>query len=391
MAGLPEHGHEPVMVEEVLRLLGLGGGEQQPVAAEPGDGRRAGGAGGQRIYMDCTVGRGGHAVRMAQALAKYPPPGAMLVALDVDPDNLKYARRRIAEVLGAAESSSQERTSSGPGEPAERTIDDTAVNSEVAMAGRGNGGVELRTFHANFGEAGDVLDALRVPPGVGLSGLLADFGVSTNQLLEPGHGLSFNAELPLDMRLDPRIKERAADIVAHWEEKDLASILHEYAQERYAWRIARKIVQTRIAEPILTTGQLARLVRSVVPPARHKAGQIDPATRTFQALRMAVNSELERIEDLLEAVPALMQAGGRAVFISFHSGEDRLIKNAVRAWEEAGIAAALTKKPLEPGDEEMSRNPRSRSAKVRAVAWKVPPNSPKVPPGRDARPAGRSS
>jgi 16S rRNA (cytosine1402-N4)-methyltransferase len=388
MVGLPEHGHEPVMVEEVLRLLGL---EDK----DPGRADAMGPSGvsedreGKPIYMDCTVGRGGHAVRMAQALAKTRAGGAMLVALDVDPDNLKYARRRIAESLGrnvSLEGDGEEHPVSS-GEAGGSNVDEPAARPVQAIGG----GVELRTFHANFGEAGDVLDALGVPPGVGLSGLLADFGVSTNQLLEPRHGLSFNAELPLDMRLDPRIKERAADIVAHWDEKDLATILHEYAQERYAWRIARKIVQTRASEPILTTGQLARLVRSVVPPARHKAGQIDPATRTFQALRMAVNSELERIEDLLDAVPALMQAGGRAVFISFHSGEDRLIKNAVRAWEEAGIAAALTKKPLEPGDEEMSRNPRSRSAKVRAVVWKVPPSSPNVPPGRDARPAGRRS
>jgi 16S rRNA (cytosine1402-N4)-methyltransferase len=340
MVGLPEHGHEPVMVAEVLGLLGL-----------EGDGARTAGLGrkgGRRIFMDCTVGRGGHALRIAQALAA-SPEGGTLVALDVDPENLKYARKRIREALGG-------------GTPEEDT----------KLAG---GKVELRTFHANFGEAGDVLDALGLPAGEGVDGLLADFGVSTNQLLDAKHGLSFNAELPLDMRLDPRIKESAADIVRAWDEEDLAGILHEYAQERFARRIARKIVQTRASEPILTTGQLARLVRSVVPPSRHKAGGagIDPATRTFQALRMAVNNELEVIEDLLHAVPVLMGQGGRAVFISFHSGEDRLVKQAVREWEEAGSAASLTKKPLEPGEEEQNRNPRSRSAKVRAVEWKAPP------------------
>jgi 16S rRNA (cytosine1402-N4)-methyltransferase len=339
MVGLPEHGHEPVMVEEVLNMLGL----DQPLSGPR-----------KRLYMDCTLGRGGHSVKIAQRLAG-SESGGTLIALDVDPANLKYARKRIEEALG--KSGSEE---------------------GVPLAG---GKVELRTFHANFAEAGDVLDAMGLPKDQGVDGLLADFGVSTNQLLETRHGLSFNADLALDMRLDPRIKESAADIVARWDEKELADILHEYAQERFAWRIARKIVQTRTSEPILTTGQLARLVRSVVPPQRHS--QIDPATRTFQALRMAVNSELERLEDLLDAVPALMAPNGRAVFISFHSGEDRLVKQAIRNWEEQGLAQSLSKKPLEPADEEMNRNPRSRSAKLRGILWKGrPATSPRMEGGK---------
>jgi 16S rRNA (cytosine1402-N4)-methyltransferase len=172
------------------------------------------------------------------------------------------------------------------------------------------------------------------------------------------------------MRLDPRIKKRASDLLAEWDEKQIAGILNDYAQERFAWKIARKIVQTRAAEPILTTGQLARIVRSVIPPQLARKSHIDPATRTFQALRMAVNAELESLEDLLAAVPELMNPQGRAAFISFHSGEDRLVKQAVRAWEESGAAEALTRKPLEPAEDEMNRNPRSRSAKVRAIVWK---------------------
>ena len=170
------------------------------------------------------------------------------------------------------------------------------------------------------------------------------------------------------MRLDPRIKETAADIVATWDEKQIADVLYEYAQERFSFRIARKIIQARASEPILTTGQLARLVRSVVPS---KYGQIDPATRTFQALRMAVNSELESLESLLDVVPELMLGEGRSVFISFHSGEDRLVKQASRQWEQDGLCELLLKKPAEPTDEEMSRNPRSRSAKLRAAMWKT--------------------
>jgi len=309
MLGLPEHGHEPVMLQEVLQ--GLLNAEATPSA---------------RVVMDCTVGRGGHASHIARQLAQ--SGGGTLVCLDVDPENLKYARYRIEESLADQKDK-----------------------------------VQLRTFQANFGEAEDVLAELNLP---GVEGLLADFGVSTNQLLDAKHGLSFNAELPLDMRLDPRIKKKAADLLAELDEKALADILHEYAQERFAWKIARKITLTRTTEPIKTTGQLARLVRSVVPP---KWGQIDPATRTFQALRMAVNQELEAIEQLLDAVPGMMNPGGAAVFLSFHSGEDRLVKQAIRGWEEQQIAKAQTKKPLEPSEGEMQRNPRSRSAKLRGVTF----------------------
>jgi 16S rRNA (cytosine1402-N4)-methyltransferase len=300
MLGMPEHGHEPVMVGEVLAAL-------EPAAGE--------------VVMDCTAGRGGHALEIAKRLS----PGGMLIALDVDPENLKYSRRRLEEAAIAK--------------------------------------VQVRTFHANFGEAVDVLEALGIS---GVDGLLADFGVSTNQLLDAKHGLSFNAEAPLDMRLDPRVKKKAADLLAEWDEKQIADALFEYAQERFSYKIARKIVQTRATEPILTTGQLARLVRSVVPA---KWGQIDPATRTFQALRMAVNAELDVLQDFLASVPQLLKPGSRASFISFHSGEDRLVKQAVKGWEEAGLCEPLTKKPLEPSELEMGRNPRSRSAKLRSVRW----------------------
>jgi 16S rRNA (cytosine1402-N4)-methyltransferase len=309
MNGLPEHGHEPVMVAEVLEALALPASSPQ-----------------SRIVMDCTLGRGGHSLAIAQLLGQ--SGGGTLIGLDVDPENLAFARKRIESQIPAS--------------------------------------VELRTFHADFSEADDVLEALNLE---GVDGLLADFGVSTNQLLDRKHGLSFNADLPLDMRLDPRTDKNAADLVREWSDKDLARIFQDYAQERFAWRIARKIIQTRATEPILTTGQLARLVRSVVPPSRHKGTTIDPATRTFQALRMAVNSELESIEDLLASVPNMMNTGGRAVFISFHSGEDRLVKQATRQWESEGWCDLLNKKPLEPGEKEQNSNPRSRSAKLRAVVF----------------------
>ncbi len=309
MIASPEHGHEPVMVEEVLHALALDDhAENKP-----------------RIIMDCTAGRGGHASRIAAAMSRLG--GGTLIALDVDPENLKYTRQR----------------------------------TEAAQLPPHLAAVELRTFHANFAEAADVLSELNI---AGLDALLADFGVSTNQLLDSRHGLSFNTDLPLDMRLDPRIKKKASDLVAQWDEKQLATTLLLYAQEKYAWRIARKIIQTRAAEPILTTGQLARLVRSVVPA---KWGQIDPATRTFQALRMAVNSEVESIAGLLESMPGMMNPGGRAALLSFHSGEDRLVKQALKKWEETGVAQPLTKKPLEPSESEMQINPRSRAAALPEV------------------------
>ena len=305
MLDLPEQGHDPVMMAEVLTHLVL----------RPG-----------MTVMDATVGRGGHSAKILEKIAGSEANPGTLLALDVDPENLKYARQRLESL-------------------------------QIPH-------VHVRTFHANFGEAPDVLDHLQLP---GVDALLADFGVSSNQILDTKHGLSFTGESKLDMRLDPRIKLKASDLLAQWDEKQIADALFNYAQERFSFRIARKIVQTRATEPIQTTAQLARLVRSVVP---QKWGQIDPATRTFQALRMAVNSEMEAMQDLLNAVPKMMNHEGRAVFLTFHSGEDRQVKLATREWESQGQCEVLTKKPLEPTDVEVHRNPRSRSAKLRAVAWK---------------------
>ena len=303
---LPEHGHEPVMLGEVLEHLVL----------KPG-----------AVVADCTVGRGGHGVEIAKRIL----PGGKLLALDVDPDNLKYAKERIQN--------SEFRTQNEEG---------------------------LRFFQANFAEAEDAVRAagLDFPA---LDGLLADLGVSTNQLLEARHGMSFTADGPLDMRMDPRIKKTAGDLLAELEESAIAHLLHDYAQERFAWKIARKIVQTRATLPIRSTEQLARLVRSVVPA---KWGQIDPATRTFQALRMAVNAEVESLEELLATIPEMMKPGGRVVIISFHSGEDRLVKHAMKEWDNEGWCQVITKKPLEASDAEAHRNPRARSAKMRVAEFK---------------------
>ena len=297
---MPPHGHEPVLLHEALDLL-----DPQP---------------GQ-VAVDCTLGRGGHALAIAERLG----PDGLLIGIDQDPDNLAYAEQRLA-----------------------------------------NAGCQLHLVHANFGELARVLGEANVG-GVDL--LLADLGVSTNQLLDGEHGLSFaDAEAPLDMRLDPRLRLTAADIVNRWDAKRIADTLFQHAQERLSRRIARKIIETRGRAPIRTVGELADLVRRCVPRPKGRRGHaIDPATRTFMALRMAVNGEPDALGKLLDALPIALNPGGRAAIISFHSGEDRLVKHRLRELDSFGTLALLTKRPVVPGDAEERDNPRSRSAKLRAA------------------------
>jgi len=298
---LPEAGHEPVLVEEVLRLLA-------PVAGE--------------TFVDCTLGRGGHSREIARKLGK----SGLLIGLDVDPRNLEYAAGRLK---GA--------------------------------------GCQVRFFHAGFSELSDVLKEVGIPS---VDGILADLGVSTNQLFDPAYGLSFDVAAPLDMRLDPRIEKTAADLVNRLPEGELANVLYELAQERYSRRIARKIGEARRLSPILTTDRLAGIVRGAIPRRPGPRPAIDPATRTFMALRMAVNRETENLEKLLEVGPRSLKAGGRMAVISFQSTEDRLVKQAFAALSQAGFVEAVTKKPSAPTEGEIERNPRSRSARLRVVLRK---------------------
>ena len=173
--------------------------------------------------------------------------------------------------------------------------------------------------------------------------------------------------MPLDMRIDPRVEKTAADLVNTMREDDLANVLYELAQEHYSRRIARKIADARRVSPINTTDRLADLVRSAIPKRGGAPEKIDPATRTFMALRMAVNREVENLEALLERAPQRLKPGGRLAAISFHSTEDRLVKQAFRSAEQTGLLAILTKRPLSPTDDELARNPRSRSAKLRVA------------------------
>src|SRR6201995_3227183 len=195
-----------------------------------------------------------------------------------------------------------------------------------------------------------------------LDGLLADFGVSSLQLDEAHRGFSFRADGPLDMRMDPRSDLTAEQVVNQADEEELANLIYEFGEERRSRRIARAIVRAR---PITTTAELARVVSAAAPSM--KGDKIHPATRTFQALRIRVNNELGEIQSLLKSAGSLLKPGGRLVLISFHSLEDRLVKDALRDGAKAGRFELLTKKPVVATEQESLRNPRSRSAKLRAA------------------------
>jgi 16S rRNA (cytosine1402-N4)-methyltransferase len=272
-----------------------------------------------KVFVDCTTGRAGHAAAVASKLGQ----NGLLIGLDADPGNLEFARARLS-----------------------------------------NTPCQVRLFHANFAELEDVLREVKVDQ---VDGILADLGISTNQLFDEQYGLSFSQDMPLDMRLDPRITETAANLVNHLRENDLANVLYELAQERYSRRIARKIVEARRTSPITSTERLAELVRSAIPTRGGAPERIDPATRTFMALRMKVNHELENLDALLKQAPKFLRSGGRIGIVSFHSMEDRLVKQAFRSAEQTGQLKIITKKPITPTETEEAANPRSRSAKLRVA------------------------
>jgi len=199
-----------------------------------------------------------------------------------------------------------------------------------------------------------------------IDGILADLGVSSLQLGDPGRGFSFQAEGPLDMRMNPMSGETAEQVVNHIDERELADVIYEFGEERRSRRIARAIVRSR---PIRTTTQLVEVVSAAARPMnwKHERIRIHPATRTFQALRIFVNRELDDLKALLEAAPRVLKPGGRLVVISFHSLEDRIVKDALRDGAKQGWYQVLTKKPMTAAEEEIDRNPRSRSAKMRAA------------------------
>jgi 16S rRNA (cytosine1402-N4)-methyltransferase len=270
------------------------------------------------VICDATLGLAGHSSEIAKRLGGR----GRLIAFDRDPEAMEAAKARLEEV----------RAELGDEMP------------EVVLEPRA------------FSEASSVIE-----PG-SLDGLLADFGVSSLQLDEAHRGFSFRSDGPLDMRMDTRTGETAEQVVNQADENDLANLIYEFGEERRSRRIARAIVRAR---PITTTAELARIVSAEAPPM--KGEKIHPATRTFQALRIRVNNELGEIQSLLKSAGSLLKPGGRLVLISFHSLEDRLVKDAFREAGRAKVFEVLTKKPIVADEQEQMRNPRSRSAKMRAA------------------------
>ena len=302
--------HTPVMLQEVIHYLAC---------------RRGG------TYVDCTVGLGGH----SEAVLREIGPDGLLIGLDRDDHALLLARERLTS------------------------------------------GRRIKLFHENYKNLPIVLNNLHISE---VDGILLDLGVSSLQLMSPQRGFSFATEGPLDMRMDTTQKLAAADLVAQLSKQELAEIFLEYGEERKARRIAHRICEERAVEPITTTGRLARIVRSVAGSSR--AGKIHPATRVFQALRIAVNDELKTLKEFIRQAVNFLRTGGRMVVISFHSLEDRIVKTefnllsgkcvCFRPVEECScpktrLIRLLTRRPVRPTEEEVHRNPRSRSAKLRSV------------------------
>ncbi len=296
--------HVPVLRAEVVRFL----------APKPGE-----------IYVDGTVGLGGHATAILSAGAD-----VRLIGIDRDPVALAHARENLAQ-----------------------------FEDRVTL------------IHGNYRNLAGILSELGI---AAIDGFLLDLGLSSLQLDTPDRGFSFRTDGPLDMRMDPTQGRSAADLVNEASVEEIARILRDYGEERFASRIARAIVAVR---PIATTGELAAVVRRAIPRRFHER-RIDPATRTFQALRIEVNDELRNLHDGLAAGFTVLNPGGIIVAISFHSLEDRIVKHFFRKLAtphyeslapgppRPAQAEILTKKPLRPSEQEISENPRARSAKLRA-------------------------
>jgi 16S rRNA (cytosine1402-N4)-methyltransferase len=270
-------------------------------------------------YIDATLGLGGHSYEIARRLG----PQGHLIGFDKDPAALELARKRL---------------------------DGLAAELGEEMS-------KVTLIHASYAEVGQ-----RVEAG-SADGLIADLGISSMQLSDAARGFSFQAEGPLDMRMDPRSERTADQVVNHIDERSLADVIYEFGEERRSRRIARAIVRAR---PIRSTAHLAQVVAAALPAMKHS--RINPATTTFQAIRIFVNRELEDLRTLVNAAPqVLLPSSGRLVVISFHSLEDRIVKDAMREGAKNGIVRLLTKKPVTASEEELDRNPRARSAKLRAA------------------------
>jgi 16S rRNA (cytosine1402-N4)-methyltransferase len=286
--------HEPVMVAEVLDHLAPSRGG---------------------VFVDCTVGLGGHARALLDAGA------TRLIGIDRDTDALARAGEALTEF-----------------------------------------GDRVSLVHGDYRSLVEVLDARGIDR---VDGVLADLGVSSMQLDAPDRGFSFRRDEPLDMRMDRSSGATAADMLAAADERTLADVIYEFGEERHARRVARAIVEAGRTRRIQTTGRLAEVVRQAIP--RKGYSRIDPATRTFQAIRIWVNRELEGLDGFLAHAAGRLAPVGRLVVITFHSLEDRVVKHTLRALQTAGGITIRTKRPQVPTEAEIERNPRARSAKLRAA------------------------
>ena len=307
--------HVPVLLKEAIDFLAV---------------RRGG------TYIDATVGLGGHSYEIAKRLGA---PGH-LIGLDKDPAALRIAGARL-------QASGVEQMTSNVGL---QTSDLSGSRDEESDW------PEITLLHRSFAGLAEV-------QGLRADGLLADLGVSSLQLDSASRGFSFQAEGPLDMRMDPHSERTAEQVVNHLDERQLADVIYEFGEERRSRRIARAICRSR---PIRTTAQLADVISAAARPM-NRGERIHPATRTFQALRIFVNRELDDLKALLAAAPQILKPGGRVVIISFHSLEDRIVKDAFREGNQQGYFSVVTKKPVTATTEECDRNPRARSAKLRAA------------------------
>ena len=270
------------------------------------------------LIVDATVGHGGHSWLLGQTLG----PEGQILGLDVDPESIERAHLKLNRL------------------PCKVTL-----------------------VRENFSRLREVMSEQKLDKA---DLILADLGFCSAQLDDPRRGLSFQSEMPLDMRLDDRLRTTAADLVNRLDEKSLADLIYRYGEDRASRRIARFIVEHRQREPIRTTGRLASIVsKALYRPGKRGPHRIHPATRTFQALRIAVNDEIESLRRLLNTAPGLLKPGGILAVISFHSLEDREVKINFRQNKTDGIYEILTKKPIEAKMQEIEANPRSRSAKLR--------------------------
>jgi 16S rRNA (cytosine1402-N4)-methyltransferase len=308
-------GHVPVLLKEAIDFLAV---------------QRGG------TYLDATVGLGGHSYEIAKRLGA---PGH-LIGFDKDPAALNVARMKLVPVVG------RQSLVVGESVPERLTTNDQRQGLDWPL---------ITLIHGSFA---DLVNDQR--PAT-IDGILADLGVSSLQIGDAARGFSFQADGPLDMRMNPMSGDTAEQVVNHLDERELADVIYEFGEERRSRRIARAIVRSR---PIRTTKQLVEVISTAARSMKHE--RIHPATRTFQALRIFVNRELDDLKALLEAAPRVLKPGGRLVVISFHSLEDRIVKDALRSGKDKYFRL-LTKKPLIASEDEIERNPRSRSAKMRAA------------------------